>query len=90
MGGPAEPDSIGEFCFDNAVAIEGAPHGPLCGLTFAVQDAFHVAAVGTGFGHPDWLRTHEPAIETASVVQLLLDAGAIWSPRHIATSFVAV
>jgi amidase len=76
MSRPAQPDFVGAFCFENPIAIEGASQGPLCGLTFAVKDVFHIKGVRTGFGHPDWLRTHEPATETASVVQILLDAGA--------------
>ena len=49
---------------------------PLAGLTFAVKDVFHIAGHRTGFGHPDWLRTHPPAEYTALVVRQLLDAGA--------------
>lgn len=30
----------------------------------------------TGFGHPDWLKTHPPAQHTARAVELLLHAGA--------------
>ena len=39
--------------------------GPLAGLTMAVKDIFHIAGHRTGFGNPDWLRTHPPATETA-------------------------
>jgi amidase len=46
------------------------------GLTFAVKDIYDVAGHRTGFGNPDWLRTHGPATRTAPVVQRLLDAGA--------------
>jgi amidase len=42
----------------------------------AVKDVFHIAGHRTGFGNPDWLRTHPPATETALVVRQLLDAGA--------------
>ncbi len=58
------------------MALAGAPRGPLAGRTFAVKDVFHIAGARTGFGHPDWLRTHEPAAVTATAVQRLLDAGA--------------
>jgi Asp-tRNA(Asn)/Glu-tRNA(Gln) amidotransferase A subunit family amidase len=37
---------------------------------------FHIAGHHTGFGHPEWLRTHPPATETAVAVKLLLAAGA--------------
>ncbi len=73
--GPPE-DPLGAFCRDNHVAKEGAARGPLKGLTFAVKDVFHIAGQKTGFGHPDWLRTHPPARVTAVAVQRLLDAGA--------------
>src|SRR5881409_4155035 len=56
--------------------MKGASHGPLLGLTFAVKDIYDVAGHRTGFGSPDWLRTHGPATRTAPVVQRLLDAGA--------------
>jgi amidase len=42
----------------------------------AVKDVFHIAGHRTGFGNPDWLRTHPPATETADAVRLLLEAGA--------------
>ncbi len=74
---PAPPnDPLGAFCQENHVALDGAPNGPLAGLTFAVKDVFHIAGHRTGFGHPNWLRTHPPAESTALVVQQLLDAGA--------------
>ena len=58
------------------MALEGDSSGPLAGLTFGVKDIFHIDGHRTGFGHPDWLRTHPPAQVTASAVQRLLDAGA--------------
>ena len=73
--GPPQ-DPLGAFCVDNHVALEGAPDGALAGLTFAVKDVFHIAGHKTGFGHPDWLRTHPSAKTTAAVVQRLLDEGA--------------
>jgi amidase len=69
-------DPIGAFCQDNHVALAGAPRGPLAGGTFAAKDVFHIAGARTGFGHPAWLRTHDPATVTATAVQRLLDAGA--------------
>lgn len=55
-----------------------APLGPgrLSGLQFAVKDIFDVAGWVTGYGHPDWARTHPPAVATAPVVTALLQAGA--------------
>ena len=69
-------DRLGAFCRDTYVEMEGASHGPLRGLKFAVKDIYDVAGHRTGFGNPDWLRTHGPAAQTAPVVQRLLDAGA--------------
>ena len=69
-------DPLGAFCQENHVAQEGAPDGPLRGLTFGVKDTFHIAGHKTGYVHPDWLRTHPPAEVTAVAVQRLLDAGA--------------
>jgi amidase len=69
-------DPLGAFCRDNHVALQGSGRGQLAGLTFGVKDLFDVAGARTGFGQPDWLRTHEPATATADAVQRLLDTGA--------------
>src|SRR5262245_53916280 len=69
-------DRVGAFCRDTHVEMKGAPQGPLAGLTFGLKVTYYVAGHRTGFGSPDWLRTHEPAARTAPAVQLLLDAGA--------------
>lgn len=49
---------------------------PLQGLTFAVKDIFDIAGFVTGFGNPDWARTHAPATSTAPAVTAILEAGA--------------
>src|SRR5215212_3297409 len=72
----APNDPLGVFCRQNHTALKGSGTGPLAGLTFAVKDAFHIAGVRTGFGQPDWLRTHEAPRDTAAAVRMLLDAGA--------------
>jgi amidase len=69
-------DRLGAFCRDTHVEMTGAARGPLFGLAFAVKDIYDVVGHRTGFGSPDWLRTHGPAARTAPVVQRLLDAGA--------------
>jgi amidase len=69
-------DPLGAFCRDNHVARRGYGKGPLTGLTFAAKDLFHIKGVATGFGSPEWLRSHAPATHTARAVKLLLDAGA--------------
>ena len=73
---PPPHDPVGAFCRDNHVALRGSGSGPLAGLTMAVKDIYDIAGHRTGFGNPDWLRTHPPATETAAAVQQLLDAGA--------------
>lgn len=52
-----------------------APH-PLSNLSFAVKDIFDVEGYVTGFGNPDWGRTHDPASRTAPAVTALVQAGA--------------
>jgi len=69
-------DRLGAFCRHTHVERKGASHGPLGGLGFAVKDVYDVAGHRTGFGSPDWLRTHAPAARTAPVVERLLEAGA--------------
>jgi len=69
-------DKLGIFCRHTHIEMQGAKTGPLAGLNFAVKDIYDVAGAKTGFGNPDWLRTHEVAKRTAPAVQVLLDAGA--------------
>ena len=69
-------DKLGAFCRHTHIELDGAASGPLAGLTFAAKDIYDVAGQKTGFGSPDWLRTHEAATRTAPAVQWLLDAGA--------------
>jgi amidase len=69
-------DPYNAFCRHTHVALDGAPAGPLHGLTFAVKDAFDIAGHRTGNGNPVWLETHAPAARTASAVERLLAAGA--------------
>src|SRR3977135_89703 len=72
----APNDPLGSFCRKNHAALKGSGAGALAGFTFAVKDAFHIAGVRTGFGQPDWLRTHEAPRETAAAVTAVLAAGA--------------
>ena len=71
-----ERDELGAFTRHTHVAVEGSGKGPLAGLTFGAKDIYDVAGHKTGFGSPDWLRTHDAATSTAPIVQQLLDAGA--------------
>ncbi len=69
-------DTLNAFCADTDAYLDGAPGGPLSGLTFAAKDIFDVAGHVTGGGNPDWKATHPPAEQTAWIIQTLVDAGA--------------
>ncbi|MBU8542322.1 MULTISPECIES: amidase [Roseomonadaceae] len=69
-------DQVGAFVPGPRIELAGAAEGPLSGLDFAVKDLFDVAGVTTGYGNPDWARTHAPAAATAPVILALLQAGA--------------
>ena len=68
-------DPLGAFIPDGLFEIEGNPDGPLAGLRLAVKDLYDIAGHVTGFGNPDWARSHTPAKKNAVLVQQLLDAG---------------
>jgi amidase len=74
-------DPLGAFCRHTHVELAGAADGPLAGLAFGLKDIFDVAGHRTGFGNPDWLRTHEPATQNAWVLDRLLAAGASLAGR---------
>ena len=63
-----ERDTLGAFCRHTHAALAGSATGPLAGLCFGAKDLYHVAGQRTGFGHPVWLETHEPATATAAAV----------------------
>ncbi len=69
-------DPLGAFCRHTHVELPGAATGSLAGLTFGLKDIFDVAGHKTGFGCPDWLRTHDAAKVHSPVAKKLLDAGA--------------
>lgn len=69
-------DSVGAFLPGPRIGRAGASEGPLAGLTFAVKDLYDTAGDVTGYGNPDWARTHAPATGDAAAVTSLLEAGA--------------
>ncbi len=69
-------DRVGAFVPGPRVELPGAAEGPLAGLDFAVKDLFDVAGATTGYGNPDWARTHAPAAATAPLILALTQAGA--------------
>src|SRR5271168_4271655 len=69
-------DRINAFVPGPRIRIDGAPNGPLHGLSFAAKDLFDVAGYPTGGGNHDWAGTHPVPTRHAWAVQTLLDAGA--------------
>ena len=69
-------DPVGAFVPGPRTERAGEDSGPLAGLTFAVKDLFDTHGDVTGYGNPDWARTHPPAAADAVVVTALLEAGA--------------
>ncbi|NOG69568.1 amidase [Roseicella sp. DB1501] len=69
-------DGVGAFVPGPRAEIAGAAEGPLVGHDFAVKDLYDVAGWPTGYGNPDWERTHPVAAATAPAVAMLLQAGA--------------
>ncbi|XP_078441201.1 amidase 1 isoform X2 [Wolffia australiana] len=53
------------------------PMRSLDGLTFAVKEMFDVEDYVSGFGNPDWRKTHPAATSTAPTVLALIEAGAL-------------
>ncbi|CAN7066064.1 unnamed protein product [Brassica oleracea var. botrytis] len=82
MGNPgatvmAISNDFGAFIEKSTISPTPSSSFPsLKGLTFAIKDIFDVEGRVTGFGNPDWLRTHSAATSTAPVVSSLLEAGA--------------
>ncbi|KAD7478407.1 hypothetical protein E3N88_01543 [Mikania micrantha] len=56
---------------------------PLNSLTFAVKDIFDMEGYVSGFGNPDWLRTHSAATSTASAVLAILKTGGTCLGRTV-------
>ncbi|XP_060175897.1 outer envelope protein 64, mitochondrial [Lycium barbarum] len=59
----------------------------LSGLTFAIKDNIDVKEYVTGFGSPEWKRTHGVATKTAMVVTALLKNGATCVGKTIMDEF---
>jgi amidase len=56
--------------------LTGLGSGPLTGRNFMVKDLFAIAGQKVGNGNPAWYAQTQPAMETASAIQRLLDEGA--------------
>lgn len=62
--------------FLDAFEIPPTQEGVLSGLTFAVKDTLDVKGFSPANGVPKWEETHPKATCHASVIDLLLKAGA--------------
>ncbi|KAB1202221.1 Amidase 1 [Morella rubra] len=73
----ARGSDYGAFMEKFLLQPSSSPHVlPLNSLTFAVKDIFDVEGYVTGFGNPDWLRTHPAATSTAPAILAILRGGA--------------
>ncbi|XP_057419615.1 outer envelope protein 64, mitochondrial-like isoform X2 [Lotus japonicus] len=59
----------------------------LSALTFAMSDIFDVKGYVTGFGNPEWKRTHEASEKTALVLTALLKNGATCVGKTVLDEF---
>jgi len=69
-------DHVGAFVPGPPVERTPLASGRLSDTSFAVKDLFDVAGIVTTYGHPEWARTHAPAVADAPIVTALLQAGA--------------
>lgn len=61
----------------------GRPDAPLSDLRLAVKDVFDVQGLHTGNGSPLWRAHAQAATESATAVQLLLQAGCQWVGKTV-------
>ena len=80
-------DPVNCFVPHSPPIIEGNPSGPLQSLKFSVKDLYNIAEYKTGNGNPSWLETHEPATDTAEIVESCLNAGATMIGKVICDEF---
>ena len=80
-------DPVNCFVPHSPPVISEFSSGPLQGLSFTVKDLYDIANYKTGNGSPTWLDTHEPASDTATIVQSCLNAGATMLGKVICDEF---
>ncbi|KAK9235809.1 amidase signature domain-containing protein [Lipomyces kononenkoae] len=74
---------------DNYYESTGKTVGPLHGLPISLKDQFRVKGAETCMGYVAWI-TNEPEKENSTIVDLLLDAGAVFFVKtNIPTSLMA-
>ena len=69
-------DSLNAFIQYGKPYLEGDKNKLLSNLTFGLKDVFDIEGYPTGFGSPDWLKTHPTPNKTASIVHDLVSNGA--------------
>ncbi|CAG2150757.1 2-amino-5-chloromuconic acid deaminase [Cupriavidus yeoncheonensis] len=69
-------DNVGAFLPGKRVAFPATGQGVLEGLRCGVKDVFDIAGISTGYGNPDWERTHEIPQTDAWAVQAVRRHGA--------------
>ena len=69
-------DTVGAFVPGPRAQLAGAATGPLAGLRLAIKDLYDLAGFPTTYGNPDWARTHPVPQSSATVVSMLVEAGA--------------
>ncbi len=80
-------DPVNCFVPHSPPVIKGSKSGQLQGLSFTVKDLYDIGGYKTGNGSPAWLLDHEVATDTATVVQLCLNAGATMLGKVICDEF---
>ena len=64
------------YCTQGPDNLAATADGELSGLTFVFKDLFDVQGYVTGAGNPAWLASHQPAQQSASLIERLLANGA--------------
>jgi amidase len=75
-GSDAPPDDVGAFVPGMRVERPATGSGVLDGLSCGVKDVFDIAGCPTGYGNPDWERTHDIPLVDAVAVSMLRQHGA--------------
>lgn len=66
------PTGISSFLLSANICVQ---HGEIDSGGFCSR-SFDIEGCVTGFGHPDWEKTHEAAARTSTVVSMLVEGGA--------------
>jgi amidase len=69
-------DDVGAFVPGKLVERPATGSGVLDGLSCGVKDVFDIAACPTGYGNPDWEKTHDVPSVDATVVAKIRQQGA--------------